>query len=81
MCDVIKHRGLNLKFEHEYEVWTLPTNETYCDLNNNEVCENDDGGLLLRNYKTCDHEGEKYDRSNDINIGLRINGTKIECIY
>ena len=80
MCDVIKRRGLNLKFEHEYEVWTLPPNEIYCDLFNNQVRKNDDGGLLLRNYKTCNHVGEECDGDNVINIGLRINGTKIECI-
>ena len=33
-----------------------------------------EGGLLLHNYKPCDHE------IDDIDIGLRINGSKIECI-
>ena len=26
MCKVIKLRGLDLKFEHKYEVWSLPLN-------------------------------------------------------
>ena len=47
---------------------------------NNQFRENNDGGLLLRNYKTGGHVGEECDRDNFINIGLRINGTKIQCI-
>ena len=62
MCDVIERRGLHLKFEPEYEVWSLPLKESCCDLIKDQVRENKDGGLLLRNF------------------GLRINGTKIECI-
>ena len=49
MSDVIKRRGLNLKFEYDYE-----------------------GGLLLHSYKPDDND--------DIDIGLRINGSKVECI-
>ena len=54
MCAVIKLCGLNLKFEHEYEVWSSPPNESFCDLDY-QVHENKDGGLLLCYYKTCDH--------------------------
>ena len=41
-----------------------------------------EGGLLLHNYKPCDHdEDDVCDHEiDDIDIGLRINGSKIECI-
>ena len=80
MCDVINCCGLNLKFELEYEVWSLPPSESCCDMIEYQVRKKDDGGLLLRNHKPCDHVGENWDQSDDMVIGLRINGSKIECI-
>ena len=83
MCDMIKRRGLGLKFEHEYEVWSSPPDEPCCDhLIKYQVCKNDfeNEGLLLHNCKPCDHAGKICDQSGDIAIGLRINGSKIECI-
>ena len=47
MCDVIKHRSLNLIFEHENEVW--PYHLFEC-----QVHKKNDGELLLNNYKPCD---------------------------
>ena len=79
MCAVIKRRGLNLKFEREYEVWSLPPNESCCDLVS-QILNNEDGGLLLCNYKKCNHVIGECDRDTVVNIGLRINGTEIECI-
>ena len=62
MCDVIKWRGLDLKFEHEYEVWSLPPNEQcYDHLIKYQVRKNDDKELLLHNYKSCYHVGEECD--------------------
>ena len=58
-----------------------PSNEQCCDhVIGYQVRRNDDGGLLLHSYKPCDHVGEICDRNKDIGIGLRINGSKIECI-
>ena len=46
-----------------------------------QVCKNEDGGLfILHNYEPCDHVGEICDRNEGIGIGLRIDGSKIECI-
>ena len=81
MCEVIKRRGLDLKFEHEDKVWSLPPDEQHCDhLIGQRVLKNYDGGLLLRNYTPCDHVGKVCDRDEYICIGARINGSKIECI-
>ena len=41
--------------------------------------EFDCGGLLLQNY-TLEDEDEDVDYES-LDIGLRINGDKIECIY
>ena len=39
-----------------------------------------EGGLLLYNYKPCDHDNACDHAIDNIDTGLRINELKIECI-
>ena len=81
MCEVIKRRRLDLKFEHEDKVLSLPPYEQHCDhLTGQRVLKDYDGGVLLHNYTPCDHVGKICVRHEYMWIGFRINGNKIECI-
>ena len=39
--------------------------------------ENYEGGSFLHNYKPCDHDNARDHTSEDIDIGLKINGSKV----
>ena len=66
MIDVIKHRGLDLELEDNYEGGLLLHNYTPGD---DHECDNPE-----------DCECDNYEDDEFIHIKLRINGAKIECI-
>ena len=78
MIAVINHRGINLDFECNFEEGLLPHNHKPCDhdeYNGCAECDHDEEDECDDGCAEVVHKDIEY-----IIIGLRINGSKIECI-
>ena len=80
ICEAIKCRNLNLKFEYKPEMWVFDTKQdTQCDKNEGKFPKSKDSGLLIYDYQRCHHVDSNCLQYGSAMISLKINKNKIEC--